>query len=474
MLDKDTRAAILRLAQAGHGIKPIARTLKVSRQAVREVLRSRSSQVPVIRREQKAQQHLDTIRQLFTSCERNRVRVQEELVAKGIDLSYSTLTRFCRQQGIGLEPKPYAGAYTFAPGQEMQHDTSPHTVNVGGSRRKLQCASLVLCYSRMIYAQLFPTFDRFWCKVFLTDALGFFGGAAARCLVDNTHVVVASGTGKNAVMAPEMAAFADRFDFVFAAHEVGDADRSGRVERPFDYIEGNFYPGRTFEDLPDLNRQLLDWCRRVGARYKKHIRAIPAELFQAERPHLRPLPIHVPQVQRIHQRTVDVEGYVNLHTNRYSVPEGFLSRPVQVRETKDKISIFLGHKLVAEHDRRQDGAAERVTLPEHRHASRWNRKGNPTLPIPEENALRAAGRELCALVELLKKKHGGRAARAIKHLYKLYLDYPTELLASAAGEAVGYGLSDLERIERMVIRKAAGEFFRLQENDPPGPEENHG
>jgi hypothetical protein len=32
--------------------------------------------------------------------------------------------------------------------------------------------------------------------------------------------------------APEMAAFAERFGFEFVAHEIGDANRSGRVERP--------------------------------------------------------------------------------------------------------------------------------------------------------------------------------------------------------------------------------------------------
>ena len=47
--------------------------------------------------------------------------------------------------------------------------------------------------------------------MFLTDAVRFFGGAAKDCMIDNSSVVVAGGTGKNAVMAPEMVAFATRF-----------------------------------------------------------------------------------------------------------------------------------------------------------------------------------------------------------------------------------------------------------------------
>ena len=53
-------------------------------------------------------------------------------------------------------------------------------------------------------------------------------------MIDNSHVVVLRGTGREMVPVPEMAAFAERFGFRFVAHERGDANRSGRVEtHPF-------------------------------------------------------------------------------------------------------------------------------------------------------------------------------------------------------------------------------------------------
>jgi hypothetical protein len=52
----------------------------------------------------------------------------------------------------------------------------------------------VLCYSRMLFFQCYPTSRRFDCKVFLTGALLYFGGAAARIMIDNTHVVVRRGS----------------------------------------------------------------------------------------------------------------------------------------------------------------------------------------------------------------------------------------------------------------------------------------
>jgi len=121
-------------------------------------------------------------------------------------------------------------------------------------------------------------------------------------------------------------AFAARLGFRFQAHEIGDANRSARVERPFPFIENNFLAGRTFADWRDLNEQARQWCDRVNATYKKHIRAVPRELYAVERPHLKPLAAWIPEVYRLHHRMVDVEGYVSLHSNRYSVPPSFIGR----------------------------------------------------------------------------------------------------------------------------------------------------
>jgi hypothetical protein len=51
-------------------------------------------------------------------------------------------------------------------------------------------------------------------------------------MIDNTHVVVLRGTGREMIPVPEMEAFAERFGFRFVAHAIGNANRSARVERP--------------------------------------------------------------------------------------------------------------------------------------------------------------------------------------------------------------------------------------------------
>jgi hypothetical protein len=422
--------------------------------------------VPELPRAEKAEPYRQQILELFSTMKGNLVRVHEELLAAGAKLSYAALTAFCRRHGIGQAPVVPAGRYDFEPGEELQHDTSPHDLELAGRKRKVQTASAVLCYSRMLFFQCYPTFQRFDCKVFLTGALRYFSGSPARVMIDNTHVVVLRGTGRAMVPVPEMAAFGERFGFQFAAHELGDANRSGRVERPFSFIENNFLAGRTFSNWEDLNQRAREWCDKVNSTYKKHIRAVPRELFATERLHLKPLPAWIPEVYRLQERLVDVEGYIALHTNRYSVPVDWIGRRVEVRETKDKIEIQLDARHLVTHRRVAEAEHQRVTLAEHR-PPRGQRAARPD-PHPEEQAIVAAAPELAEYVAGLKQRSRKAVTLALRQLLRLVREYPREPLLGAVREAARYGLYDLDRLERMILRRVAREYFLLD----PGSHED--
>jgi hypothetical protein len=387
------------------------------------------------------------------------VRVHEELLAAGAEVSYPALTAFCRRHGIGQAPPVAVGQYHFAVGEELQHDTSPHDVELGGRKRRVQTASAVLCYSRMLFFQCYPTFQRFDCKVFLTEALRYFSGATERVMIDNTHVVVLRGSGRDMIPVPEMAAFAERFGFQFVAHAIGNANRSARVERPFHFIEGNFLAGRTFSNWEDLNGQARQWCDKVNSTYKKHIRAVPRELFAVERTQLKPLPSWIPEVYRLQQRLVDMEGYIALHTNRYSVPLEWIGRRVEVRETKDKIEIQLDARRLVTHRRIAEAEHLRMMLPEHR-PPRGQRSLRPD-PHPEEKAIITAAPELSDYVEGLKQRSRKIITLALRQLLRLVREYPREPLLGAVREAAHYGLYDLDRLERMILRRVVREYFLL-------------
>ena len=231
-------------------------------------------------------------------------------------------------------------------------------------------------------------------------------------MIDNTHVVVLRGSGRDMVPVPEMAAFGERFGFQFVAHAIGNANRSARVERPFHFIENNFLAGRTFRSWEDLNQRAREWCDKVNSTYKKHIRAVPRELFAVERLHLKPLPAWIPEVYRLQQRLVDIEGYVALNSNRYSVPVEWIGRRVEVRETKDKIEIQLDARRLVTHRRIAEAEHQRVMLAEHRPPRGQQRRAARSASRREGHRHRRArtGR-LCRGVETAQPQ-GGHACPA--------------------------------------------------------------
>ena len=359
-------------------------------------------------------------------------------------------------------------AELFAPGLEMQHDTSPHRVMVGGRVVPLQCASLVQCFSRRRFIQCYPRWTRFHVKSFLTAALRFFGGSASRCMLDNSTVIMTGGTGPDARAVPEMQAFADRFGFTFVAHAIGHANRSARVEGPFWNIEHNFYPGRTFTDLRDLNAQAITWCQTYNATFHRSYAGIPDELWRIELPVIRALPAYLPEPTEVHPRRVDVEGFVRLHTNHYSVPEARIGQQVEVHETLERVRVFAGHTLLAEHPRLEDGANRRSLLPEHLKSRQ--RRAEPKPPSAEEVVLRNAGTAIAALCDALRSHAiGGR--RSILRLHRMWLDSPDGALESAVARALAFGQCDLAAIDRMVLKSLHGDFFLLP---TPTPDDTDG
>lgn len=182
-------------------------------------------------------------------------------------------------------------------------------------------------------------------------------------------------------------------------------------------------------------------------------------LFAVEKPLLTRLPLYVPEVYEVHQRRADVDGLVSLHTHRYSMPTELIGRTLSIRETIARVRIFDGHRLVVEHRREACGARRTVLLPEPRQPRRHQRPLRPALP--EEGTLRAVSAVRAALLDRLRAHHGGQAARSVRQLNRLDFDYPLPALEKAVHAALAYGLIDLARIERLVVRHSAGEFFRL-------------
>lgn len=464
MLDQDKRSAILLLHQQGHSVRKIARDVQVSRNSVREVLRSGQSQVPAVERATVLDPHLDTIRALYAKCRGNLVRVREELALQHRVLTaYTTLTRFCRKNRIRHTEPARTVRIVTGPGEEMQHDTSLYTIELGGRPVKRHCASLVLGYSRRFYMRFYPRFDRFACKCFLTEALRYMGGACGRCVIDNSSVVLACGAGVSAQVAPEMEAFEKRFGFRFLAHELGHANRKGKIERNYDFVFKNFLAGRDFKDDADLNRKALDWLdSKANVRRIRELGASPQELFAAEATHLVPLPLYIPEVYCLHRREVDAYGDIHLHDRMYSTPPTTSpGKELGVRETEKEVLLLDGHTEVARHPNlTYSSTRHESVLPGHERPRRHHKV--PEGESPEELALCALGEPAGAYLQALKTERPGRAYRwGVKILHRLIGHYPGSEIARAMGQALEHRLWEVRRIEAVLLQNLAQDHYQL-------------
>ena len=104
-------------------------------------------------------------------------------------------------------------------------------------------------------------------------------------------------------------------------------------------------------------------------------------------------------------------------------------------------------------------------------ASRWPSTGRRAArgvkrPDPHPGRDRRSSpprRRLADYVAALKQRSRKVVALALRQLLRLVREYPREPLLGAVREAARYGLYDLDRLERMILRRVAREYFLLDE-----------
>lgn len=460
MIKEHTAQTILEMHEKEIPIKKICRLLKVSRNTVRQVIREQGAVHSA--KSSGYEKYLPLIREAFRRCQGNAVRVMEVLSEEEqINIPYTTLTWLIRRHGLRAPKKKRAGRYHFEPGEEMQHDTSPHQVVIGGKKTSAQWALLTLAYSRPVFIQYYPCFTRFEARVHLSQGFEFMDGTCPRCTIDNTSVIVAHGTGPDAIIAPEMEAFGRIFGVAFVPHHVGDPDRKAGAERNFYFVERNFLPGRTFKDWEDLNAQAVWWCKNVAnKKVKRSLGMSPKEAYLMEKPYLTLLPPYIPPIFKTEYRVVDIEGYIHLDCNRYSVPEELIGNKVEVHKYWDRVLVYHRYKKVAQHKRIMEKRDTRVTDPKHHRP--LNRKKAHQGPCREEKTLLGHSTALDTYVAEIKRRSHGRGLVRLRRLLDLKRSYPKQAFLVGIEKALHFGLYDLTRLEKIIIKYVAGDFFNLK------------
>jgi transposase len=285
------------------------------------------------------------------------------------DLSAARLTREVRQMGYTgaytavkrhlaairpqVVPKPYEIRFETPPGVQAQVDFARFVVEFAdepGTSRIVWLFSLVLGHSRFLFAryvlhQDLQTLLR--CHILAIEAIG---GVPIEILYDRMKTaVIGEDDQGHIVYNRSLLALANHYRFQPRACRPYRAKTKGKVERPFSYIRQDFFLGRAFRNLDDLNLQLIDWLDTVAnIRVHGTTQRIVAEAFAAEQTELQPLPgLRFDAVLKL-ERRVSHDGFVAIGGNYYSVPDR-TRRIVEVQQLADRIRILDLGQIVAEH-----------------------------------------------------------------------------------------------------------------------------
>ncbi len=451
MISPDKRAAIYRLHEEGMAVRQIARSLRMNRGTVRDIIEQKGT-MPESNRKDKIELDPDLVAKLYKDCDGWVQRIHEILTEqKGIEIGYSTLTSRIRGLELAAPTSPRSGQVPDSPGEEMQHDTSPYRIKLSGRSTPVQASLLYYRYSKVRYLRFYRSFNRFKMKCFFHEALIFWNYAAGTCIIDNTNLARLHGTGKNAVIVPEMEQFAKQYGFTFVCHEIRHSNRKAGNERGFFTLVTNFFAGREFEDMEDLNRQAFMWATdRLANRPTGKTRLIPAAAFEYEKPYLNKLPAYVEPPYLVHRRRTDQYGYASFDGNFYWIP-GTKRHDVKVLQYSYHLKIYHSRKLLGEYEMPPEGIKNEKIYPQGQAKPKHQPKYRKKPTAHEERTLRATSQEVNAYLDFAVKKGGRQKHRFIRELYGLHNKLAPCLFVRTIKRASKYRITDTKTIERIAI-----------------------
>ena len=261
------------------------------------------------------------------------------------------------------------------------------------------------------------------------------------------------------IPAPEMAAFAERFGFVFRAHEKGDANRSARVEAPFHCIEHGFLAGDAVRRLDGPEPRGARVLRGMERQVPNKLHASRRELFAAEQPHLKPLPLLCRRCISSTPASSTPRATSTSTASATRLPYLLIGRPLEVRETLDRIDLYEGPRRVASHARVFGRSDTRVTDPG---IARRAARARPTpQPAPEETSCCTLEPRPASMWQALKQRSRLTGALPLRRLLSMLHEYPRAAFLSAVALPSSIGSSIWIGSRRWCCAQSPDEYFVL-------------
>jgi transposase len=377
VLNVEDWAEIRRLNRSeGMSIKSIARVLGVSRNTVRQALRSVEPPKYVRAPTGSAMDpFIPRVRECLTVDPWMPASVIAERV--GWERSMSVFRARIREIRPQFAPADPASRTTYEPGELAQCDlwfpASP--VPLGAGHVDHPPVLVMVCgYSRVIMARMIPSrhsgdlIAGHWA---LLSGLG----AVPKALVWDNEGAVGRWAGGKPVLTEAFQAFRGTLGITVIQNKPRDPESKGLVERANGYLETSFLPGRVFTGPGDFNTQLSEWLVRANTRHHRRIECRPIDRLEADRSAMVALPPVAPATGWRYQVRLPRDHYVRVDTCDYSVDPAAIGRRIEVAADLEHVTATLDGVPMARHERSW-APHQTITDPAHAAAAALMRRGH--------------------------------------------------------------------------------------------------
>jgi len=270
-------------------------------------------------------------------------RIHQDLVADhAFEGKYWSVNRFVRSLG-SHQQLPFR-RMEVEPGEELQVDfgTGAKIRNSNGSYRRTHVFRCVLSYSRKGYTEAVFKQDTESFIRTLENAFWKLGGVPQRVVFDNAKCAVKTADWYDPELNPKLLDFCKHYGCAFIPTRVRTPRHKGKVERGVDYVQENALRGHEFETLAAQNEHLAHWERTVADTriHGTTCKQVRSDFEGNEKPALVKLPLERFAFYHETKRKVSRDGHIAVNKSFYSVPPEYLGREVWVRHDSRLIRIF--------------------------------------------------------------------------------------------------------------------------------------
>ena len=221
------------------------------------------------------------------------------------------------------------------PAQEAQVDygTGPTIRDPNsGKYRRSRLFVMTLGYSRKCVRLLtFQSSTRIWAELH-ERAFRKLGGAVKIIVPDNLREGVLKPDIYDADSQSSLSRRARSLRRGRVPCRVADPDRKGKVESGVGHAQKTPLKAQRFESMEEAQAYLDQWEERwADTRIHGTTKRQVAAMFAEEKPSLLPLPLEPFRYYQYGERTVHLDGCVEVEAAYYSAPPGWIGRKVQVQ-----------------------------------------------------------------------------------------------------------------------------------------------